>query len=102
MTVGPCDSATAGAIVELSLFLEGPGHGQPHLQDLRPQRRRRRLLQLVRRGHHGHCPQPPLPRPVKETSAKITGTSTATRAYGRQHIRSTAPVPVVRSYHYTV
>ena len=37
----------------------------------------------------------PLPRPVKETSAKITGTSTATRAYGRQHIRSTAPVPVV-------
>ena len=49
MTVGPCDSGTAGAIVELSLFLEGPRHGQPHLQDLRAQRRRRRLLQLVRR-----------------------------------------------------
>ena len=51
MTVGPCDGGTAGAIVGLSLFLEGLGHGQPHLQELRPQRRRRRLLQLVRRGN---------------------------------------------------
>ena len=25
MTVGPCDASTARAIVELSLFLEGPG-----------------------------------------------------------------------------
>ena len=48
--------------MELSLFLEDLGHGQPHLQDLqdlRPQRRRRRLLQLVRRGHHGQLPSTP-------------------------------------------
>ena len=59
MTVGSCDSGTAGAIVKLSLFLEVPDHGQPHLQDLLPQRRRRRMLQLVRRGNHGQRAQPP-------------------------------------------
>ena len=95
MTVGPCDSGTAGAIVELSLFLEGPDHGQPHLQDLRAQRRCRRLLQLVRRGNYGQCPQLSLPRPMEETSIRATDTSTGARANGRQHIRSTAPVPVV-------
>ena len=94
MTVGPCDSGTAGAIVELSLFLEGPDHGQPHMQDLRPQRRRRRLLQLVRRGNHGQCPQPPLPRPTQETSSRTTDTSTEARTHGRHHILSTAPVRV--------
>ena len=96
MTVGPCDAGTAGAIVELSLFLEAPGHGQPHLQDLRTQRRRRRILQLVRRGHHGQRPQPPLPWPSEETSSRTKDTSTATRTHCRQCIRSTAPVPVVR------
>ena len=95
MTVGPCDSGTAGAIVELSLFLEGPDHGQPHLQVLRPQRRCRRLLQLVRRGNYGQCPQPPLPRPAQDTSSRARDTSTATRANGRQHIRSTAPVRII-------
>ena len=95
MTVGPCDSGTAGAIVELSLFLEGLGHGQPHLQELRPQRRRWRLLQFVRRGHHGQRPQPPLPRPMEETSISATDTSTGARANGRQHIRSTAPVRII-------
>ena len=99
MTVGPCDSGTAGVIVELSLFLEGPGHGQPHLQDLRPRGRRRRILQLVRRGHHGHCPQPPLPRPVQETSSGTRDPSTVTRTHGRQHNRSTAVVPVVPVLH---
>ena len=59
MTVGPCGSGTAGVIVKLSLFLEGPGHGQSHLQELRPRGRRRRIPQFVRRGYHGHCPQPP-------------------------------------------
>ena len=53
MTVGLCDGGATGATVEPSLFLEGPGHGQPHLQELRPQRQRRRLLQFVRYGHHG-------------------------------------------------
>ena len=94
MTVGPCDAGTAGAIVELSLFLEGPRHGQPHLQELRPQRRRRRLLQFVRRGHHGQCPQPPLPRPTQETSSRTRDTSAVARTHGRHHIRSTAPVRV--------
>ena len=46
-------------IVALSLFLDGLDHGQPHPQDLRPQCRRRSLLQLVRRGNHGQRPQPP-------------------------------------------
>ena len=73
MTVGPCDGGTAGAIVELSLFPEGLGHGQPHLQELRPQRRPRRLLQFVRRGNHGQRPQPPPPRPAEETSSKDQG-----------------------------
>ena len=95
MTVGPCDSGTAGAIVKLSLFLEGPGHGQPHLQELRPRRRLRRLLQLVPRGNHGQRPQPTLPRPTQETSSRTTDTSAATRTHGRRHIRSTVPVPVV-------
>ena len=94
MTVGHCEWKDRGVIVKLSLFLEGLGHGQPHLQELRPQRRRRRLLQFVRRGNHGHCPQPPLPRPMEETTSRATDTSAATRAHGRQHIRSTAPVPV--------
>ena len=85
MTVGPCDSGTAGAIVELSLFLEGPDHGQPHLQELRPQRRCRRLLQLVRRGDHGQCPQPSLPRPMEETSIRrATDTSTVAKTHGRR------------------
>ena len=95
MTIGPCDSGTAGAIVELSLCLEGPDHGQPHLQELRAQRRCRRLLQLVRRGNYGQCPQPSLPRPMEETSIRATDTSTGARANGRQHIRSIAPVRII-------
>ena len=95
MTVGHCDGDTAEVIVEPSLFLGGLGHGQPHLQELRPQRRRRRLLQLVRRGHHGQRPQPPLPQSTKETSSRARETSTATRTRCQQHIRSTAAVPVV-------
>ena len=97
MTVGHCEWKNRGVIVKPSLFLEGLGHGQPHLQELRPRRRRRRLLRLVRRGNHGQRPQPPLPRPAQETSLRTTDTSTATRAHGRQHIWSTAPVPVVRA-----
>ena len=97
MTVGPCDSGTAGAIVELSLFLEGLGHGQPHLQEPRPRGRRRRILQLVRRGNHGQHPQPVLPQPAQETSSRTRDTSTEDRTHGRHHIRSTAPVQVVRS-----
>jgi hypothetical protein len=95
MTVGHCERKDRGVIVKPSLFLEGLSHGQPHLQELRPQRRRRRLLQRVRRGHHVQRPQPPLPRPAQETSLRTTDTSTATRAHGRRRIRSTAPVPVV-------
>ena len=96
ITVGPCDAGTAGAIVELSLFLEGPRHGQPHLQELRPQRRCRRLLQLVHYGHRGQGLQSLLRRPSEETSSRAKDSSTATRARGRQHIRSTAPVPIAR------
>ena len=59
MTVGHCEWKDRGVIVKLSLFLEGLGHGQPHLQELRPQRRHRRLLQLVRRGNHGQRPATP-------------------------------------------
>ena len=94
MTVDHCKWNDRGVIVKLSLFLEGLGHGKPHLQELRPQRRRRRLLQLVRRGNYGHCPKPPLPRPMEETSTRATDTSTGARTHGQQHIRSTAPVRV--------
>ena len=95
MTVDPCAGGVAAATVKPSLFLEGPGHGQLQLQELRPQRRLRRLLQLVRRGNYGQRPQPPLPRPAQETSSRTRDPSTATRTHGRRHIRSTAPVPVV-------
>ena len=93
MTAGHCEWKDRGVIVKLSLFLEGLGHGQPHLQELRPQRRRRRLLQLVCHGHHAQRPQHPLPQLAEKTSSRATGTSTATRTYGRRHIRSTTPVP---------
>ena len=89
MTVGHCEWKDRGVIVNLSLFLEGLRHGQRHLQELRPQRRR--LLQLVRGGDHDQRPQPPLPRPGQDTSSRATDTSTEARANGRQHIRSTAP-----------
>ena len=61
-TAGPCGGGAAGAITELSLFLEGLGHGQTHLQELRPRGRRQRILLFVRRGNHGQRPQPTLPR----------------------------------------
>ena len=96
MTVGHCEWKDRGVIVKLSLFLEGLGHGQPHLQELRPQRRHRRLLQLVRRGNHGQRPQSPLPEPTQETSYKTTDTPMATRTHGRRHFRSATPVPVVQ------
>ena len=95
MTVGHCEWKDRGVIVKLSLFLESLGHGQHYLQELRPQSRRRRLLQLVRCGNHGQRPQPPLPRSAQEISLRTTDTSAATRAHGRQHIRSTAAVPVL-------
>ena len=81
--------------MEPLLFLEAPGHGERHLQELRPERRRRRLLQLVRRGNHGQCPQPSLPQPAEETSCRTRNASTETRTHDWQRIRSTAPVPVV-------
>ena len=94
MTDGHCEWKDRGVIVKLSLFLEGLDHGQLHLQELRPQRRRRRLLQFVRRGNHDQRPQPPLPQLAGKTSSRATETSTATKTLGRRHIRSTAPVPV--------
>ena len=60
------------AIVKLSLFLEGLGHGQPYLQELRPQRRRWRLLQLVRRGNYGHCPPPSPPSEPADIRPRCT------------------------------
>ena len=72
MTVGSCDTGTAGAIVELSLFLEGLGHGQPHLQDLRPRRRLRRLLQFVAAGIMAKA-LTPFWCPTQETSAAGDG-----------------------------
>ena len=68
-----------------------------HLQELRPQCRRRRLLQFVRRGDHGHCPQPPFPRPAQETSLQDNGHLPRRDQDPRlrHHIRSTASVPVV-------
>ena len=97
MTAGPCSGGTARAIVELSLFLKGLGYGQPHLQELRPQRRRRRLLKLVRCGDHGQRPQSPLPWPAEETSSRAKDTSAKTRTQRPQHKRSTAAVPLVPS-----
>ena len=88
---------TEGLSSNSQLSLEGPGHDQPHLQELRPQRRRRRLPQFVRYGHHGQRPHPPLSRPAQETSSRATDTSAATRIHGRRRIRSTTVVPVVRS-----
>ena len=76
MTVGPCDGCTAGVTVKPSLLLKSLGHGQPHLQELRPQRRHRRLLQLVRRGNHGQGPQSPPRRPAQEASGAARETST--------------------------
>ena len=95
MKFGPCDAGTAGAIVEFSLFPEGLSHGQPHLQELRPQRPSWRLLQLVRRGNHDQRPQPPVPQPAQGTPSRARGPSMAIRTHGRRHTRSTAPVPVV-------
>ena len=81
--------------MELSLFLEGLDHGQPHLQELRPQRRRRRLLQFVRRRESWPSPSTPTSAAgARELPPGSTDTSTSTRTHGRQHIRSTAPVPV--------
>ena len=45
---------------------EGFGHGQRKVQEMPPRGRRRRLLQLVRRGHHGQGPQPRSRRPSEE------------------------------------
>ena len=42
MTVDHCEWNDREVIVKPSLFLEGLGYGQPHLQELRPQRRRLR------------------------------------------------------------
>ena len=36
MTVGHCEWKDRGVNVKLPLFLEGLGHGQLHLQELRP------------------------------------------------------------------
>ena len=69
--------------MELSLFPEGLGHGERHLQELRPRGRCRRLLQLVRCGDHGQCPQPPLQRSAKETSSRTRDTSAVARTHGR-------------------
>ena len=78
-------------IVKLSLFLEGLDHGQPHLQELRPQRRRRRLLQLVPCGHHGQGPQPPfrgrlekspLPEPPRSSAPQLSAGSSELRPAG--------------------
>ena len=55
--------------MELSLFPEGTDHDQSDLQELRQQRRRRRILQLVCRGDHGQRAQTPLPGPPEETSS---------------------------------
>ena len=45
---------------------EGFGHGERKVQVLLSCRRRRRLLQFVRRGHHDQGPQPRLRRPTEE------------------------------------
>ena len=79
----------------LNSLLEGPGYGERTVQDLRPRRQLRRLLQLVRRGNHGQRPQPPLPWPAQETSSRTTDTSTSARTQERHHIRSAAALRVV-------
>ena len=47
---------------------EGRGHGQPDVQELRSRRQLRRLLQPMRRGHHGQGPSTPSTRTAQEVS----------------------------------
>ena len=97
VTVGHCEWIDRGVIVKLSLFLGILGPWPTPPEDLRPQRQRWRLLQLVRYGNHGEGLQPLLQQPAQEDSSKTRDTSAAARTGGRQVIRSTAPVPVVQS-----
>ena len=64
--VGPCVEKSGESTFKPSHFHEGLGPGEREVQDLRQQRRGRRLLQLVRRGHHGQGPQPLLRRETEE------------------------------------
>ena len=52
----PCGERSGRDTFHFSHFQESPGHGEREVQELRPQRRR--ILQIVRRRHHGHDPQP--------------------------------------------
>ena len=51
LTVAPCEEKDERDTFYFSHFLEDRDHGERKVQELRPQRRRRSLLQLVRRRH---------------------------------------------------
>ena len=72
-----------------------PGHGERTVQDLRPRRQLRRLLQFVRRGHHGQCPQTLLRRPTEEISPATGEISNTSGTDVLQALLATAPLGVL-------
>ena len=61
--------------------------GRTRMPELRPDRRRRRLLPELRRPHHGQGPQPVLQRPPKEAPSAGGGQTL-------QAFHSTAALPI--------